>query len=399
MTMPIYLDNAATTRCDRRVLDAMLPYFDEQYGNPSSRSHLFGWSAEEAVSTARDQVAQLLGARGREIVFTSGATESNNLAIKGVARANRCRGNHIVTCATEHKSVLDSCRRLEEDGFEVTYLPVDRRGRVSFDDVEHALGERTILVTLMAANNEVGTLHPIREIAQLCREREIAMHVDATQAAGKVPLDVRELPVDLVSLSAHKFYGPKGVGALYVRTARPRRMLDCQIEGGGHQDGLRSGTLPVPLIVGFGVASELAVESMSIDRMHSHVLRDRLERRIVDGVPGAIVNGHAELRLPNITSISFPGVDSEALLTSLPTIAASAGSACTSASLKPSHVLSAMGVSPDVARSTLRLSVGRFTTLDEVDAAAKAIVQAVQRLTPKASEVHPPRVAGFAEAA
>jgi cysteine desulfurase len=362
----------------------MLPYFDVHFGNAASRSHAFGWRAEEAVGAAREQVAGLIGARPREIVFTSGSTESNNLVLKGVARANRHRGNHIITCATEHKSVLDSCRRLEAEGFEVTRLGVDRTGRVSLEQVEHALRDRTILVSLMAANNEVGTLHPIREIAELCRDRGVLVHTDATQAAGKMPLDVRELPVDFLSFSAHKIHGPKGVGGLYVRARRPRIDLECQIDGGGHQDGLRSGTLAVPLIAGFGTACELATAELAVEVERLAALRDRLERQILTAVPEAIVNGHSNFRVPNITSTSFPSVDSESLLTSLMNdVAVSAGSACTSASLKPSHVLTAMGVSAETARSTLRLSVGRFNTIGEIDAAAKAIVRAARRLSPE----------------
>ncbi len=376
-TAPIYLDNSATTRVDPRVLEAMLPYFECDYGNAASRSHVFGWRAEEAVEAARREIAQLSGARAAEIVLTSGATESNNLAIKGVARANAHRGRHIVTCCTEHKSVLDTCRRLEAEGFRVTVLPVDADGRLSPAAVEAALEEDTILVSLMLANNETGVLHDIAAIAPLCRARNILLHTDATQAAGKLEIDVRDLPVDLLSLSAHKMYGPKGVGALYVRRRRPRIELEALIDGGGHQDGMRSGTLAVPLIVGFGVACRIAREELAAEQSRIARLRDRLESALLNRISSARVNGTRAARLAGVTNISFSGLDSESLLTGLTRVAASSGSACTSHSAKPSYVLTAMGVDEDLARSSLRLSVGRFNTEADIQLAIEHIVEAV----------------------
>ena len=374
-TFPIYLDNCATTRVDPRVLDAMLPYFCEHYGNAASRSHEFGWKAEEAVQTAQEQIAALIGVRPREIVVTSGATESNNVAIKGVAWANRHRGNHIITGATEHKSVLDTCEHLRRKGFQVTILPVDRFGRVAVQQVEEALGPKTILVSLMAANNETGTLHPIAEIGELCRQRGVLFHADATQLAGKLPLDAKALHVDLMSYSAHKMYGPKGIGALYVRRKAPPVELEPLIHGGGHQGGLRSGTLPVPMIVGFGASCELALD-LRAESERLRRLRDRLESGILALVPNAIVNGHPLQRSPIVTNISFADADGESLLVDLKHVAASSGSACTSASAKPSYVLNAMGVEDHLAKSSLRLSVGRFTTEEEIEIAIKAVATA-----------------------
>jgi cysteine desulfurase len=377
LQFPIYLDNCATTRVDPRVRDAMLSYFEVSYGNAASRSHAFGWAAEEAVDLARDQIAALLGASANELVLTSGATESNNLAIKGIAYANRKLGNHIITCATEHKSVLDTCERLRGQGFSVTVLPVDRSGRVSVDEVEEAMTGATLLVSLMAVNNETGVVQPIAEVAALCRRKGILMHCDATQAAGKLSLDVHTLPVDLVSFSAHKMYGPKGVGALYVRRRRPQIELEPLIDGGGHQGGLRSGTLPVPLIVGFGAACGILQTDLSEESEQLRRLRDALERGILERISDARVNGHGADRSPSVTNISFPGVDSESLLVALDEIAVSTGSACTSAEAKPSHVLKAMGVSDDLARSSLRFSVGRFNTEAEVDYATRAVTETV----------------------
>jgi cysteine desulfurase len=374
----IYLDNSATTRVDPRVLEAMLPYFDVHYGNAASRSHAFGWQAEEAVENARRQIAALLGAKPAEIVLTSGATESNNLAITGVARANRERGNHIITCATEHKSVLDTCRSLEDEGFEITVLPVDAEGRVSPAALESAITEQTILVSLMAANNETGVVHDLAAVAEICRRHDVLLHTDATQAAGKLPLDVSKLPVDLVSISAHKMYGPKGVGALYVRRRRPRIAVEAIIHGGGHQDGMRSGTLAVPMIVAFGAACEIARVELEREGRRLSLLRDRLEDGLRRRFPTIRINGHSTERLPGVTNISFEGVDGESLLTGLTLVAASAGSACTSHTAKPSYVLGAMGVADDLARASLRLSVGRFNTVEEIDFAIDHIAAAVE---------------------
>jgi cysteine desulfurase len=379
-SQPIYLDNCATTRLDPRVLAAMLPYFDVHYGNAASNSHAFGWTAATAVDEAREQIANLVGASANEIVLTSGSTESNNLALKGVAFANRARGGHIITCATEHKSVLDTCERLKRHGFDVTVLPVDRSGRIVVSQVEAAITDATLLVSLMIVNNETGVIHPIAEIASLCRRKGILLHTDATQAAGKLPIDVNALGVDLLSVSAHKMYGPKGVGALYVRRRSPRIAIEALIDGGGHQSGMRSGTLPVPLIVGFGAACELVNAELSGEAARMAELRDDLEQGLLAEFPEAIVNGAEADRSPAVCSISFPGVDGESLLTSLDTIAVSSGSACTSTSGRPSYVLSAMGVSDALARSTLRLSVGRFTTVEEVNEAVATIASTVAGL-------------------
>jgi cysteine desulfurase len=377
---PIYLDNCATTRLDPRVRKAMLPYLDVHYGNAASRSHRFGWDAEEAVEQARAHVAALIGASPAEIVLTSGSTESNNLAIKGLARANRDRGNHLITCATEHKSVLDPCERLRREGFTVTVLPVDRHGRVSLERLEAAMTGATLLVSLMAVNNETGVRHPLAEVAALCRRKGVLLHTDATQAAGRVPLDVAALPVDLLSFSAHKIYGPKGVGALYVRRRRPRLTLEPLIDGGGHQGGLRSGTLPAPLIVGFGAACALAGAALAPEAERLRRLRDRLEEGILRRVSGARVNGSRAERSPVVSNISFPGVDGESLLVALDEVAVSSGSACTSASARPSYVLTAMGVPDHLARSSLLFSVGRFTTRADVDEAVEAVAATVARL-------------------
>lgn len=380
LTRPIYLDNCATTRVDPRVLQAMLPYFCEQYGNAASRSHAFGWEAEEAVDTARQEIASLIGARAPEIVLTSGSTESNNLAIKGTAYGHGKTGGHIITAATEHKSVLDTCQRLSDQGFEVTVLPVDPFGRVSVEQVEKAIRNTTLLVSLMAVNNETGTMHPIVEIAEACRKRGVLFHTDATQAAGKIPLNMNSLPADLLSFSAHKMYGPKGVGAIYLRRKTPKLRLQSLIDGGGHQDGMRSGTLPVPLVVGFGAACRLAGAGLADESRRLCRLRDRLESGILRAVPDAILNGHPTLRSSIVTNIGFPDVDSEALLTGLKDIAVSSGSACTSASPRPSHVLTAMGIDEELARATLRLSVGRFTSEEEIDYAIEVVVRTVLRL-------------------
>ena len=377
---PVYLDNNATTRTDPRVVEAMLPYFTEKYGNAASRHHVFGRQAEDAVEQAREQVARLIGASPKEIVFTSGATESDNLAVKGVAGMYRRKGNHIITQATEHKAVLDPCKRLEREGFRVTVLPVDRFGRVTPEQVAETLTEQTILVSVMAANNEVGTLQPIHAVGRLCKERGVLFHTDAVQAAGREPLDVEEMGIDLLSLSAHKMYGPKGVGALYVRRRDPRVRLEPMFDGGGQEGGLRSGTLAVPNVVGFGTACELCRQELAAEAERLRRLRERLRRDIMDRLGDVTLNGHPTERLPGNLSLSFAWVRSEALLMALRDIAVSSGSACTYANLEPSHVLRALGLDEELALSTLRFGLGRFTTEEEVDTVSGAVVEAVNRL-------------------
>jgi cysteine desulfurase len=378
--MPIYMDNNATTRTDPRVLEAMLPYFTEHYGNSASRTHGFGRKAEEAVESAREEVAGLIGAHPREIVFTSGATESNNLALKGAAAMYRARGRYIVTAATEHHAVLDPLRRLEHDGFRVTVLDVDHYGRVTAEQVASAMTDQTILVSIMTANNEVGTLQPVRDIGRLCKERGVLFHTDAAQAAGKIPLGVEETGIDLMSLSAHKMYGPKGVGALYVRRRDPRVRLEPLLDGGGHERGLRSGTVPVPLVVGFGRACTLCRLEMEAEGRRLGVLREQLRAGIQQDLEGVILNGHPEQRLPGNLNLSFAWVDGEALMMGMRDVAVSSGSACTSASVEPSYVLRAMGVSDELARGSLRFGLGRFTNDDEVGAVIDHVVRAVRHL-------------------
>ena len=378
--LPIFMDNNSTTRVDPRVLEAMLPYFSEHYGNAASRHHVFGWKAEEAVEKAREQIATLIGASAREIVFTSGATESNNLALKGVAHMYRSQGDHIITSQTEHKAVIDPCKKLEREGFKVTFLPVDSFGRVTRQQVQDALTEKTILVSIMAANNEVGTLQPIQEIGRLCKERRVLFHTDAVQLAGKLPLDVEDIGADLLSLSAHKMYGPKGVGALYVRRRDPHVRLEPLIEGGGHERGMRSGTLPVPLIVGFGAACELSHSAMSTESERLRSLRDKLLAGIRQGLDDVSLNGHPSERLPGNLNLSFGGVKGEALLMSLKTVAVSSGSACTSANPEPSYVLRAMGVPDERAHASIRFGLGRFTTEEEVEYVVAEIVRNVLHL-------------------
>ena len=379
---PVYLDNNATTRVDPRVVAALLPYFTEHYGNAASRHHAFGRRAEEAVETAREQVAALIGASAREIVFTSGATESVNLALKGFAALARSlkKGDHIVTAATEHHAVLDSCKRLARDGFSVTILPVDHFGRVTAEQIAAALTERTILVSIMGANNEVGTLAPIAEIGRLCKQRGVVFHTDAVQIVGKLPVDVEAMGVDLLSLSAHKMYGPKGVGALYVRRREPHVRLEPLIDGGGHERGLRSGTLPVPLIVGLGAACQLCGEEMSTEAERLRGLRDQLRQGILENLEGTFLNGDPTDRLPGNLNISFADVTGEALLMSLKNVAVSRGSACTAANPEPSYVLRALGVSDEPARSSLRFGLGRFTSSAEIEFAIAEVVREVNRL-------------------
>jgi cysteine desulfurase len=376
----IYLDNNATTRVDPRVLEAMLPWFSEDYGNAASRQHAFGRKAEEAVEAARAQVAALIGASPREIVFTSGATESDNLALKGVMAANRNRGDHLITALTEHPAVLDSARALERAGFAVTYLSVDRYGQVSPDQVEEAITPRTVLVSLMAANNEIGTLHPLGAIGAVCKRRGVLFHSDAVQAAGKVPLDVEAMGIDLLSLSAHKMYGPKGVGALYVRRQAPRVRLEPLFDGGGHERGLRSGTLNVPGIVGFGLACALCQAEMPAEAVRLRVLAETLRRGIGEQLEGVTLNGHPEQRLPGNVNLAFAFVKGEALMMALRGVAVSSGSACTSASVGPSHVLRAIGLDEELAHGSLRFGLGRFNTPEEVDYVTAVVVRVVRQL-------------------
>ena len=382
---PVYLDNNATTPLDPRVLEAMLPYLKEEFGNAASRTHPYGWRAAEAVNRAREQVAAFLGAQPKEIVWTSGATEADNLAVKGIAWKYKEKGNHIVTAATEHKAVLDTCKSLEEEGFQVTILPVDSFGRVTPDQVLSALTPRTILVTLMLANNEVGTLHPIAEIGKALAREKPFFHCDATQAAGKIPMDVNELGVDLLSLSGHKMYGPKGVGALYVRKGGKRPRPEALIHGGGHERGMRSGTLNVPGIVGMGAAAEIAARELEKEAAHCRALRDRLEGALLERIEDTLLNGHPRERLPNTSNISFAYVEGESLMMRVPEMAVSSGSACTSASLEPSYVLRAMGRPDEIAHCSLRFSFGRFNTMEEVEFLIPKIVEAVdflRRLSP-----------------
>jgi cysteine desulfurase len=376
----IYMDNNATTRVDPRVLEAMLPWFSEDYGNAASRQHAFGRKAEEAVEAARAQVAGLIGAGPREIVLTSGATESDNLALKGVMAAQRSRGDHLVTALTEHRAVLDSARALERAGFTITYLPVDRHGQVTAEQVEEAITPRTVLVSLMAGNNEIGTLHPLAAIGAVCKRRGVFFHSDAVQAAGKVPLDVEVMGIDLLSLSAHKMYGPKGVGALYVRRQAPRVRLEPLLDGGGHERGLRSGTLNVPGIVGFGRACELCQAEMAGEAQRLRGLCERLHQGIGAQVEGVSLNGHPRERLPGNLNLSFDFVKGEALLMGLRGVAVSSGSACTSASPEPSHVLRAIGLPDELAHSSLRFGLGRFNTPEEVDHVIAEVVRVVQQL-------------------
>jgi cysteine desulfurase len=377
--LPIYMDYHATTPLDGRVLDRMLPYLREDFGNAASRSHVFGWKAEEAVEDARGQVAALIGANEKEIVWTSGATESINLALKGAAEFYKDKGNHFITLQTEHKATLDTCKRLERTGCTATYLPVARDGLVDLGQLQDAITDKTILVSIMAANNEIGVIQPIREIGEICRKKGILFHVDAAQAAGKIPLDVDEMKVDLMSLSAHKIYGPKGVGALYVRR-KPRVRIAPIIDGGGHERGMRSGTLNVPGIVGMGAAAELAKAEMATENMRTAGLRDRLMKGIQSRLDFTFINGSMEHRLPNNLNISFAYVEGEALMMAIKDVAVSSGSACTSASLEPSYVLRALGVEEELAHTSIRFGLGRFTTQEEVDYVVDLVVDKVNKL-------------------
>jgi len=378
--LPIYMDNHATTPVDPRVLEAMLPYFREKFGNAASRNHSFGWVAEEAVEEAREQIAKLVGATPKEIIFTSGATESDNLAIKGVAEMYREKGNHIITAVTEHKAVLDTCKRLEKYGYRVTYLPVQKDGLVDLDDLKRAIDDKTILVTIMAANNEIGVLQPWAEIGKLCRERGVLFHTDAVQAVGKVPIDVNRDNIDLLSISGHKIYGPKGVGALYVRRKNPRVQISAIIDGGGHERGMRSGTLNVPGIVGLGKACAICKEEMPQESCRLAGLRNRLRDRITGRLDEVYINGSMEHRLPANLNISFAYVEGESLLMGINDVAVSSGSACTSATLEPSYVLKALGTGDDLAHSSIRFGIGRFNTEAEVDYVADRVCETVERL-------------------
>jgi cysteine desulfurase len=382
---PIYLDHHSTTPVASAVLDAMLPYFREDFGNAASNSHAFGWRAAAATDDARERLATCIGARPEEIVFTSGATESNNLAILGAARARRRQCDHVVTVATEHPSVLDPCRQLESEGFCVTVVGVDEEGMVDLAELAEAIGERTALVSLMAANNEIGVLQPIEEIARLCAERGVLFHSDAAQAVGKVPLRVDEIEVDLLSLSAHKIYGPKGVGALFVRRRRPRLRLEPLVYGGGHEGGLRSGTLAVPLVVGMAAALELCLADLEAEAKRLRDLSEALRARLQGQLAGVLLNGHPDLRLPGNLNVSFEGVDGDRLLLSLADIAVSSGSACSTASPKPSHVLAALGRSEALSRASLRFGLGRGTSVGDIEFAAGRVIEEVQAQRDSAS--------------
>ncbi|HEX8925288.1 MAG TPA: IscS subfamily cysteine desulfurase [Terriglobales bacterium] len=378
--LPIYMDNHATTPLDPRVLEEMMPYLTNKFGNAASRNHSFGWEAEQAVETARERIAKLIGATAKEIIFTSGATESNNLAIKGIAEMYRERGNHIITQVTEHKAVLDTCKRLEKYGYRVTYLPVKADGLIDIEDLKRAMDNKTILVSIMYANNEIGVIQPIREIGKLCHEKGVLFHTDAVQAVGKVPVNVIEDNIDVLSLSGHKIYGPKGVGALYVRRRNPRVQIAAQIDGGGHERGMRSGTLNVPGIVGLGAACEIARNEMDTEAAYLRGLRDRLQHKLESELDYIHINGSMEHRLPGNLNVSFVYVEGESLLMGINDVAVSSGSACTSATLEPSYVLKALGLGDDVAHSSIRFGLGRFNTQAEVDYVAAKVIDIVKKL-------------------
>ncbi len=378
---PVYLDNHSTTPLDPRVLAAMMPYFTEHFGNAASRNHAFGWSAEKAVEKARNQIASLIGASEKEIIFTSGATESNNLAILGVAEMYKDKGNHIITCVTEHKAVIDPCKHLEEvGGYQVTWLGVDKNGQISLEELKSAITDKTILISIMHGNNEIGTLQPISEIGKIAKERGVLFHTDAVQSVGRVPVDVEAMGIDILSMSAHKIYGPKGIGALYVRRKNPRVRLSPLVFGGGHERGMRSGTLNVPGIVGFGEACEIAQKEMTSDAERVRGLREKLFKGLSAELDELYLNGHPLERLPGNLNISFAFVEGEALMMGIKDIAVSSGSACTSASLEPSYVLRALGVTEDLAHTSIRFGLGRFTTEEEIDFAIKRTIHEVKRL-------------------
>lgn len=378
--LPIYLDNNATTPCDPRVVEAMLPYFTEKFGNAASRSHSFGWAGEEAVDYAREQVAKLINASPKEIIFTSGATEADNLALKGVFEMYSRKGNHIITCTTEHKAVLDACKHLEKLGAEITYLPVQENGLVDLKELEEAITDKTILISIMYGNNEIGVVQPIREISAIAKKYGVLLFSDATQAVGKIPVNVIADGIDLMAFSAHKMYGPKGVGALYVRRKNPRVKVTAQMDGGGHERGMRSGTMNVPGIVGFGKACEICMNEMEAEAARLSKLRDKLEQGLTQ-IEESYVNGTTESRLPHVSNISFKYVEGEGLMMGFnKDIALSSGSACTSASLEPSYVLKALGLGDDLAHSSLRFGLGRFTTEEQIDYTIKAITKTVNSL-------------------
>ncbi|HZQ52280.1 MAG TPA: IscS subfamily cysteine desulfurase [Bryobacteraceae bacterium] len=380
MKLPIYMDNHATTRVDPRVFEAMQPYFTDVFGNAASRNHSFGWEAEEATEKSRKQIADLIGATAKEIVFTSGATESNNLALKGIAEMYAERGNHIITQVTEHKAVLDTCKRLEKDGVRVTYLPVRQDGLIDLDQLRDAITDKTILISIMYANNEIGVVQPIKEIGKIAKEKGVLFHSDAVQAVGKIPVNVIADGVDVLSLSGHKFYGPKGVGALYVRRRNPRVQITAQMDGGGHERGMRSGTLNVPGIVGLGAAAEIAKKEMPEESKRLSFLRDKLKDKIFRELDEVYINGSMEHRLPHNLNISFAYVEGESLLMGINDVAVSSGSACTSATLEPSYVLKALGAGDDLAHSSIRFGLGRFNTEEEVDYVADKVTDVVKKL-------------------
>lgn len=378
INFPIYMDYQSTTPTDPRVVEAMIPYFTQKFGNPHSRSHAYGWEAEEAVEAARDNVAKLINADSRSIVFTSGATESNNLAIRGVANFYKDKKNHIITCATEHKCVLDTCRHLEQEGFSVTYLGVDNKGFISLKELEDAITENTLLVSIMAANNEIGTIQPIRDIGKLCRSRGVFFHTDAAQAYGKIPLDVIEDCIDLMSISSHKIYGPKGIGALFVGRS-PRVRLEAIINGGGQERGMRSGTLATPIIVGFGEAARIAKEEMATESERLTKMTRKFITQLME-IPEVFLNGDFEQRLPGNANLSFSCIEGESMIGAIKNIAVSSGSACTSASLEPSYVLRAIGVDEELAHTSIRFGFGRFTTQEELDYAVELVKNSIDKL-------------------
>jgi cysteine desulfurase len=380
MKFPIYLDNNSTTPLDPRVLEAMMPFLTEKFGNAASRSHAYGWETEEAVENARASIAKLIGANPKEVVFTSGATESINIALKGAAEMYAEKGNHIITAATEHKATLDSAKYLEKQGCTVTYLPVDKFGAVTAEQVKAAITDKTILISLMHANNEVGTIHPIEEIGKVAKAAGVLFHVDAAQTAGKIAIDVEKMGIDILSISAHKMYGPKGVGGLYVRRTNPRVRLSPVVHGGGHERGFRSGTLNVPGIVGLGTAAEICLKEMETDAARVSALRDRLKNNLFSQLDEIFLNGDPLKRLPNNLNISFAFVEGEAMMMGLNEVAVSSGSACTSASLEPSYVLKAMGIGEELAHTSIRFGLGRFTTQEEIDFVTEKVVGVVKKL-------------------
>ena len=380
MKLPIYLDNHATTQTDPRVVETMLPFFSEYFGNAASRNHSFGWVAEEGVEIARTQIANLIGANSKEIVFTSGATESNNLAIKGVAEMYAERGNHIITVATEHKAILDTCKHLEKQGYRVTYLPLQGSGLVDLDMLRDAITDKTILVSIMYANNEIGVIQQVSEIGKICKDKGVLFHTDGVQAVGKIPVNVIKDNIDIMSITAHKMYGPKGVGALYVRRRNPRVQISAQMDGGGHERGMRSGTLNVPGIVGFGKAAELCHQLMDVEMPKHRAMRDRLKVKLESSLEETYINGTMDSRLPHNLNMSFAYVEGESLLMGINDIAVSSGSACTSATLEPSYVLKALGLGDDLAHTSIRFGIGRFNTDEEIDYVANKMIDVVNKL-------------------